>query len=65
MGLPVHIKSILIILNILFGLTALGVIALGIWMATATIEVGDFDHDELERRRKLALILEALTREDV
>lgn len=55
----------MIILNILFGLTALGVIALGIWMATATIQVGDLDHDELERRRKLALILEALTREDV
>jgi hypothetical protein len=55
----------MMILIILFGLTALGVIALGIWMATATIEVGDFDYDELERRRKLALILEALTREDV
>tara|TARA_R110001606_G_C14922774_1_gene596854 strand:+ start:353 stop:520 length:168 start_codon:yes stop_codon:yes gene_type:complete len=55
----------MIILSILFGLTALGVIALGIWMATATIEVGDLDYDELERRRKLALILEALTREDV
>jgi len=55
----------MIILNILFGLTALAIIALGIWMATATIEVGDLDYDELERRRKLALILEALTREDV